>query len=423
VLMSLGLSCPRKTSSVMGPARWLAAAPATPAATCGATRALPSEATCRAATLQSRRTSYNVQGVSDINTKEMTHTLNFYLKVQWRDWRLAYTEAGPTCWNSVSTIGLDGQAGTVANDPTRPVTTNLTTLQQMLYATVLDAWGCTTARAAGCANCPTAPTAGLSPGKLPFDYVIRTQQCFPNLVKGVLPTVNVSYGVGNSSLVITFWPAPNYLYAPGGPYAPDGTTISVNGINPQRQLYFPLTPVSTSESPTANQGYAYPGIVPINQPPEFTSCFARPCTSQEQFFTLIFDTLNNSPFNDAALTGAQDCTRGSVSCSGTSANPINALDTPFLSFFTKSNQLCSGIRRTSGYMILGAQDGNRQADTSPSLGNSIYGDYRHPHLPAIANPEAFWNPFMFDSINQVRTRFTFSGITSPWLTYPRAGGG
>ena len=33
--------------------------------------------------------TWMTQSLGGIDTKEMTHTLNFYLKVQWRDWRLS----------------------------------------------------------------------------------------------------------------------------------------------------------------------------------------------------------------------------------------------------------------------------------------------------------------------------------------------
>ena len=46
--------------------------------------------------------TWMTQNVVSIDTKATTHTLNFYIRVQWRDWRLSYTEGGVTCFNSTT---------------------------------------------------------------------------------------------------------------------------------------------------------------------------------------------------------------------------------------------------------------------------------------------------------------------------------
>jgi hypothetical protein len=286
--------------------------------------------------------SWMTQSVAEINTIAMTHTLNFYMKVQWRDWRLSYSEGGVTCFNSTSAaIALHGNA-----------TTDTNVLQAQLYAVLLDAWGC---------DSPTLPSGAANP----------TATCYPYLPKGVWPSVRVAYAdATNSSMLVGVFPAPNFLYAPGGP---DGTTSSA--ADPSTYLYFPSG----------------------SNPGSTTKCVKYPCSSAEQFIAFVYDMMANQ--SDPVLRVV-----------GQSRPP--ALAKSFKDFWPKTSITCSGIRRTPGYLIL---TGNRQADLAPPLGSGMYGDYRHPHLPSILNPEAFWTPFMLDSMNQVGDD---DQIMDQWLLYP-----
>lgn len=289
--------------------------------------------------------TWMTQSVVDIDTKGVTHALNFYMKVQWRDWRLSYTEGGVTCFNAATPPLPLGGASSY----------DLTQLQAALYEALWDAWGCDA----------SAPADG----------------CYPYLPRGVLPSVTAVYGDNsNTTLVISVFPAPNFLFAPGGP---DGTTVDQRSVPDRLQLY-------TYMGFGAANGSAAGDIdTPVRQ------CVTPPCTSQEQYSAFVFDAL--AATGDAALAAVP--------------RPAAASKAAML-MWQKRLIPCSGVRRTPGYLILVP---DRQADQAAPLGNAQYGDYRHPHLPSVVNPNSFWTPFMVDSINQMGAE---ENIMDQWQLYP-----
>ena len=219
--------------------------------------------------------TWMTQNVVEINTKDTTHTLNFYLKVQWRDWRLAYAEGGVTCFESTTApIPLGGSTSY-----------DISAVQAALLAALLDAWGC------------------------------DSSGCYPYLPRGVWPRATLAYAdASNSSVVASVFPAPNFLFAPGGP---DGTTVEARAVA------------------AADQLYAFYG-------PSAAACVRHPCSSAEQYAALLFDALTAT--GDAALMGAR--------------KPA-ATSRAFLTLWPKTQIPCTGIRRTPSYLIL---VGERQAD-------------------------------------------------------------
>ena len=143
--------------------------------------------------------TWRTQSVAEINTIDMSHSLNFYLKVQWRDWRLSYTEGGVTCFNAVTapiplyppTWDFVANPGLNTDAYGNPVnsTADTNALSTQLLAVLYDAWGCQSKTFKNGAPNPSA-------------------SCYPYLPRGAWPTVNVSYTDStNSSLIITFFPA------------------------------------------------------------------------------------------------------------------------------------------------------------------------------------------------------------------------